>query len=180
MLKCLQFQEFSRHDTGKTPQESAGEGKPQAGKETSMCSSSPLLSKWEQDGKEDSGICHQCSQVALRSLQSLRDLEMLWVRVFQWPSCLVVLCAWQCVLELTSVTRGDADRPHRMDCSQLPKATSEELAGWSTWAMRKSPLGKATCQVFGSLCLQHHHPTGSWKHTSALLRASQPFVHASP
>lgn len=64
--------------------ESAGKGKPQAGKETSKGSSSPLLSKLEQDGKGDGGICHQCSQVA-----HLRDLEMLWVGVFQWPSCLL-------------------------------------------------------------------------------------------
>lgn len=92
----------------------------------------------------------------------------------------VVPCAWQHVLELTSVTQGDADDPRQRDCSRLSKADSEELAGWSMWAMRESPLGKATCQVVGNLCLQHRHPIGSWKHTSAPLRASQPFVHASP
>lgn len=64
--------------------ESAGKGKLQAGKETSKGSSSPLLSKLEQDRKGDGGICHQCSQVA-----HLGDLEMSWVGVFQWPSCVL-------------------------------------------------------------------------------------------
>lgn len=71
-------------------QESAGKGKPQAGEETSMRGSSPLLSKREQDGKGDGGICHQCSWIA-----HLRDIEMVWVSVFHRTSCLV--CALLCL-----------------------------------------------------------------------------------
>lgn len=60
-------------------QESAGEGKPEAGKETSTCSSF----SGEGGRKGGGGICHQCPQVA-----HLGNLEMLWARVFQGPlSC---------------------------------------------------------------------------------------------
>lgn len=53
--------------------------------------------------------------------------------------CLVLSSVPGNVLGLTPVMWHDADGTRR---SQLPKVDLEDLAGWSTWAMRKTRLDK--------------------------------------